>query len=319
MTYAMTTFFTDTRAQLSRLGLPDGDDTAASESRRTFSDGCHFRIEVPTVNSAHAAEVLLAGARCRGFTINRITETRGMYRHTSAELREYVALGHEYGAEILMSVGPRASYDIGGGVQTPEGVRIGYRLRGQEQVVRAVEDVKRGVELGVRGFVVYDEGLLWVLNRLRAAGDLPADIHLKVSAHCGHGNPASAQLLEMLGADSFNPVRDLTVAMIAAIRRAVSIPLDCHVDNPKMSGGFVRTYEAPQFVQVAAPVYLKTGNSALEGHGVSPTPTQLDDILRQVEIVTEFVARHHPQARQSPAGGPAHRAGPTADLLATTR
>ncbi len=89
--------------------------------------------------------------------------------------------------------------------------------------------------------------------------------------------------------------------MIAALRQAVRIPLDCHVDNPRMSGGFIRTYEAPDIVRAAAPVHLKTGNSALDGHGVSPTPAQLDDILRQVEIVTEFLARHYPQARQSGA------------------
>ncbi|MFF6995116.1 peptidase [Streptomyces sp. NPDC008313] len=298
---ATTAFYEQTRAQLARLGLPDGDLECAAGSEGAFADGGHFRIEVPTVNSSRAAETLLAESRRRGFTVNRVTETRGMHRHTAREIAEYVALGREYGAEILMSVGPRASYDIGASVQTPEGSRIGYRLRGQEQIVRAVEDVKRGLDLGVRGFVVYDEGLLWVLGRLRTAGELPGDIHLKVSAHCGQGNPASAQMLEMLGANSFNPVRDLTLPMIAALRRAVTIPLDCHVDNPRMSGGFIRTYEAPDIVRVAAPVYLKTGNSALEGHGVSPTPAQLDDILRQVEIVVEFLGRHYPAARQSTA------------------
>ncbi|MEU0949480.1 peptidase [Streptomyces canus] len=289
-----------TRRQLSDLGLPESDIEPA-DSILTFPDGGHFRIEVPTVNSADAASRLLAESRRRGFTINRITETFGMFRHTADEVRRYVELGSEYGAEILMSVGPRAPYDIGGGVQTPEGMRIGYRLRGQEQVVRAVEDVKRGIDLGVRRFVVYDEGLLWVLSRLRTAGQLPADIHLKVSAHCGHGNCASAQMLEMLGANSFNPVRDLTLPMIGAIRAAISIPIDVHVDNPKLSGGFVRTFDAPEFVRVAAPVYLKTGNSALEGHGLKPTVEQIDDILAQVEIVSEFLDKYRPQACQSPA------------------
>ncbi|WP_256725686.1 U32 family peptidase [Streptomyces sp. IMTB 2501] len=290
-----------TRQQLRELGIPANDDDPP-DSGRTFSDGGNFRIEVPTVNSVEAAARILAESKRRGLTINRITETFGMFRHTADEIRRYVELGQEYGAQILMSVGPRAIYDIGGGAQTPEGARIGYRLRGQEQVVRAVEDVKRGIELGVRGFVVYDEGLLWVLGRLRTAGHLPADLHLKSSAHCGHGNAATAQMLEMLGANSFNPVRDLTLPMIGAIRSAISIPIDIHVDNPRMSGGFVRTYDAPEFVRIAAPVYLKTGNSALEGHGTKPTMAQVDDILAQVEIVSEFIHRHYAQAQQSPAG-----------------
>lgn len=296
----MTTIYDATRSQLHSLGLP-GSDAEPGDSTLAFPDGGHFRIEVPSVNSAMAAEQILTESRRRGFTINRLTETLGMFRHTAAELRHYVELGEQFGVEILLSVGPRAPYDVGGGVQTPEGARNGYRLRGQEQLVRATEDVKRGIDLGARGFVVYDEGLLWVLGRLRAANELPADVRFKASAHCGHGNAASAQLMAMLGADSFNPVRDLTLPMIGALRAALSIPLDIHTDNPRASGGFVRTFDAPEFVRVAAPVYLKSGNSALDGHGLRPTAAQVEEILVQVEIVTEFLARYRPQAHQSPA------------------
>ena len=232
-----------------------------------------------------------------------------MFRHTSREIHEYVELGQQYDAQILMSVGPRANYDIGGSVQTAEGARVGYRLRGQEQIVRALEDVRRAIDLGVRGFVVYDEGLLWVLGRLRKAGDLPDDVHLKVSAHCGHDNGASAQLLEMLGADSFNPVRDLTLPMVGAIRAAIAIPMDLHVDNPRLSGGFVRTYDAPEFVRIAAPVYLKTGNSALEGHGTVPSSQQIDAVVAQVEILAEFLDRHGSGLHQSESAASQGRAG----------
>ncbi|MCO5997991.1 U32 family peptidase [Actinoallomurus rhizosphaericola] len=287
------------------LGLPTGDRDS-EESGQRFPDGCHFRIEVPSVNSVECAARILSESVRRGFTINRLTETLGSYRHTAAQVREYVKLGEEYGVEILMSVGPRATYDIGATVQTRQGVRIGYRLRGQDQVVRALEDVRRAVDLGVRGFVVYDEGLLSVLGELRSSGKLPADLSLKVSAHCGHGNPASARLLERLGADSFNPVRDLTLPMVGALRSSISIPIDIHVDNPHGSGGFVRTFDAPEFVRIAAPVHLKTGNSALDGHGVVPTMDQVESILTQVEIVSEFVDRYLPSARQSPNAKRAH-------------
>ena len=45
-----------------------------------------------------------------------------------------------------------------------EGQRMGYRLRGQDQLLGA-EDVLRAVELGCTSFLVYDEGLLWLLMR----------------------------------------------------------------------------------------------------------------------------------------------------------
>ncbi|MFF7359037.1 peptidase [Streptomyces filipinensis] len=298
-------FFEQSREWLRELGVPDRDpDTNTLVSGGTFADGRHWRFEAPTVNTVQAVETLLCESAKRGFTINRVTETFGLSRHTLGEICDYVALGREHGAQILMSVGPRAIYDIGATVQTQEGVRIGYRLRGQEQLVRALEDVQRAVEAGVRGFILHDEGLLSVLSRLRAAGKIPADTHLKISAHCGLGNGASAQVLERLGADSLNPVRDLTLPIIAALRQSVRIPLDVHVDNTKTSGGFIRTYEAPEFVRVASPVYLKTGSSALAGHSTRATQEQTEGMLRQMEITAEFMARHYPQACQSPAEAP---------------
>ncbi|MEU4345667.1 hypothetical protein AB0H00_31190 [Nocardia sp. NPDC023852] len=293
-------FYGDARGLLAGVGLPGGDpDLGLDDSPRTFPDGGRWRIEVPTVNSADAAESLLSQAQDRGVRINRITETKGMCRHPAEEIRRYVELGRRHGVEVLMSVGPRATTDTSATARTQEGARIGYRLRGGEQLVRALEDVLRGVELGVRGIVVYDEGLLSTLDSLRQRGELPAELHFKVSAHCGHGNPASMRLLETLGANSINPVRDLSLSMLAALRQTVSVPLDVHIDNPSSSGNFIRTYEAPDFARILSPVYLKTGNSALPGHGVSPTAQQIGDMVDQIAIVVEWLARHYPQARQS--------------------
>lgn len=266
-----------------------------------FSQG-GWRIEVPTVNSAEAAAALLAGAAERGLVINRITETEGMFCHTDTDIADYVQLQHTYGVQLLMSIGPRATYDIGASARTPEGARGGNRLRGTDQLAQALAEVQRGLELGVRGFVVYDEGCLKTLGALRAAGELPADTQLKVSAHCGHGNPASMQLLAELGANSINPVRDLPVAALAELRRAVAVPLDIHIDNPKSSGGFRRILDAPAIVAAAAPVYLKTGNGVLDAHGTRPSTNQVLGMLRQVQLVTETMARHAPEWRQSPAG-----------------
>jgi len=155
------------------------------------------------------------------------------------------------------------------------------------------------VDLGCRGVLVYDEGLLWVLAEMRKAGKLPKNIHFKLSAHLGHGNPASFKLLQDLGADSINPVRDLGLEMIAALRQTVKIPLDVHTDNPPASGGFIRVYEAPEMVRVGAPIHLKTGNSVVGGHGQLTTAQNGRDMARQASIVKEFVQRYYPEAVQS--------------------
>ncbi|MEO0925206.1 MAG: peptidase [Cyanobacteria bacterium J06643_13] len=291
-----------TRQYLQTIGFPGEDLGHLPTSSSTFSDRAHFRLEVPTVNSLVAAKSLLQEAEHLGITINRVTETFGIFRHTRTEIADWVKLCQDYGCQLLMSPGPRATYDTGGTVLSAQGARIGYRLRGQEQLIRAIEDLKRAVELGVRGFLIYDEGMLWVVNCMRRDGELPPNVFFKVSAHCGYANPVSVKLMAQLGADSVNPVRDLQLPMIAAIRAAVDIPLDCHTDNPPASGGFIRSYEAPEIVRIAAPVFLKTGNSVLNAHGQLTTAEQGKLMARQASITAEMVNRHYPQAIQSEKG-----------------
>jgi hypothetical protein len=171
-----------------------------------------------------------------------------------------------------------------------------------DQVLRGVEDIKRGYDLGVRGFLIYDEGMLWLVGQMRKDGALPKDIHFKTSAHLGQCNPASLKLLESLGADSVNPVRDLQIPMIAALRQAITVPLDVHTDNPPGSGGFIRVYEAPEIVRVAAPVHCKTGNSVVAGHGQLTSASDGRKMADQATIVVEMVNTYYPELKQSPKG-----------------
>jgi hypothetical protein len=294
--------FEETRKYVKTLGLPEGDLNDLPTSDARFPDGAFYRIEVPTVNSAEAVAALLETSDKNGITINRVTETYGMFRHTRQEIKEYCRLCNDYGAELLMSVGPRATYDTGATVLSPQGVRISYRLRGMEQLLRAVEDVKRGIDLGVRGFLIYDEGMLWLVNQMRKDGELPGEIIFKGSAHLGHCNPASAKVLESLGANSINPVRDLQLPMIAALRAAITTHLDLHTDNPPGSGGFIRVYEAPEIVRVAAPVHLKTGNSVVGAHGQITSARDGKLMADQASIVVEMVSKYYPQATQTKRG-----------------
>ncbi len=296
--------FDETRKFMDKVGLPRGDLYDLPSSTKKFPDGADYRLEVPTVNTAEALKALLEEAEKMDIVINRVDETYGAFRHTLQELKEYVNIAKSYGAELNLSVGPRATYDTSATRLSTQGVRIGYRLRGMEQVVRAVEDVKRIAEVGCRGVLVYDEGLLWVLNELRKAGELPENMHFKLSAHCGHGNPASFKVLQDLGADSINPVRDMTLPMVAALRAAVDIPIDVHTDNPPGSGGFIRVYEAAEMVRIGAPIHLKTGNSVVAGHGQLTSKQDGINMARQACIVKEMVKRYYPQAVQSKAETP---------------
>jgi len=296
--------FQETRDFLEKLGLPKGDLFDLPTSGKTFPDGAHFRLEVPTINSAEALKSLLENAKRQGVNINRVDETYGIFRHTLSEIKEYAKIAHDFGCGLNLSVGPRAPYDTGATVHTSQGVRVAYRLRGMEQVLRAVEDIKRAVECGIRGILIYDEGLLWLVNEMRKADKLPKNMHFKTSAHCGHCNPVSFKVLEGLGADSINPIRDLSLPMLAALRRGTSLPLDLHTDNPPASGGFIRSYEAPEIVRVASPCHLKCGNSAVAGHGQITNAQDGKNMANQAVIIKEMMNRYFPEAIQSEPNQP---------------
>ena len=261
----------ETRNFLESIGQPRGDLYNLPTSEKRFDDGCQYRFEVPGIQGPGVMKTLLEEFDRLGFYIHRVTQTKGIWTLTDAEIVQMVELAKEHQVELILAIGPRATTDTSASVKSPEGVRMGYRLRGQDQIVRAIEDVRRAARLGCRTFLVYDEGCLWALNKGRAAGLLPSDCKFKISAHAGHGNPCSAKLLEEIGADSFNIVRDYQLQHLAAVRAAINIPIDCHTENPESSGGFIRHYEVPEMIRVAAPIYLKTGGSVAKTHSWDST------------------------------------------------
>lgn len=287
-----------TKEFLKKIGIKETFDDFKSYKR--FSDGGQYRFEVPGIQSPKTMDALLKESVKNDIFIHRVTQTRGIMLLSDEEIQQMVDLAKDYGCELFLSVGPRATYDTSATVHTKEGSRIGYRLRGYDNLVYAVEDVKRACEFGVRGILLYDEGLLWVLNKMRENGELPSNVHFKLSAHAGHSNPASAKLLEEQGLDSLNPVRDLQIPMIAAIRNAVEISIDLHTENPKSTGGFIRHYEVPKFIDVAAPVYLKTGGSVAANHNWDTTEKEAIARIKQVMLVKRVIDKYCTQAVASP-------------------
>lgn len=290
----------ETREFLKSIGLPNGDAYDLPTSDERFEDGGQYRFEVPGIQGPKVMEVLLEETDKYGISLHRITQTKGIMMLTDNEIMEMISLSKEAKVDLVLAIGPRATTDTSASVNTPEGARMGYRLRGQEQIVRAVEDVKRAASFGCRTFLVYDEGLLWLLNEMRKASHIPMDCHFKVSAHAGHGNPCSAKLLELIGANSINVVRDIQLQMLASIRQAINIPIDIHTENPKSTGGFIRHYEVPEMIRVAAPIYLKTGGSVAQTHSWDSTTDDAKKRAKQVCLVKRMIDTYYPEAVQSP-------------------
>lgn len=290
----------ETRDYLKNLGLPEGDLYSLPTSEKRFEDGGQYRFEVPGIQGPAPMKALLEQLDEYGIQIHRVTQTKGIMFLTDEEISKMVEYAKKWNVELVLACGPRATTDTSASVKTDEGQRMGYRLRGQEQVVRGIEEIRRGARLGVRGFLIYDEGLLYALNEARKAGFIPADCHFKISAHSGHGNPCSAKVLEMLGANSINPVRDIQLQMLASMRAAVDVPIDIHTENPKSSGGFIRHYEVPEFIRVAAPIYLKTGGSVAANHSYDTTEKEAKQRAKQILLVKRVIDSYYPEAIVSP-------------------
>lgn len=292
----------ETRDFLATLDLPKGDDYSLTQSEKRFGDGGQFRFEVPGIQGPGVMRALLESLDGYGVYIHRVTQTKGIMFLTDDEICQMVELANKWEVELILAIGPRATTDTSASVNTPEGQRMGYRLRGQEQIVRSVEEVKRGARLGCRSFLVYDEGCLWALNEFRKAGKIPADCKFKMSAHTGMANPCSAKLFESIGANSVNPVRDIQLQMVAAIRQSIDIPIDLHTENPASSGGFIRHYEVPDMIKVASPLYLKTGGSVAKSHSWDSSAEDAKKRAKQILLVKRVIDEYYPEAVISPKG-----------------
>jgi len=224
-----------------------------------FPDGAHFRIEIPSVEGPEVLRAVVDQAAAEGVTINRVSQGSGAMLLSAAELTEMAHIGAAHGMEVSLFVGPREEWDVGSLAQSGEGPSRAGLIRGVRQLRYAIDDVLRGVEHGIRGFLVADTGLLEVLAEMQARGEIPASVVWKVSAMLAPSNPVTVYQLERLGASTINVPSDVTLGQLAEMRAATSVPIDLYVEAPSGMGGVVRGQEAADLVAVAAPMYVKFG------------------------------------------------------------
>ena len=297
------------REALEAVGIPPADLTDVPTSPLRFPDGASYRIEISGIERLSTLEALIDEMERQRTVVHRLICTvMGATLLTNGELKAFARLASQKRLEVIMTPGPRPQWDLGRQVATPEGAVSGLRIRGCDNLRYLLSDMLRCVDLGFRGFLVWDEGVLSVVSELRDKGVFPKDTVFKVSIFAGHANPAGARLLERLGADTFNPVVDLTLPMLAAIRKVVKIPLDLHVYLFDSFGGQNRMWETPELARVAAPCYFKIEPGPSVGTLYKPWvgPDALAYLARekvkQGKIIQEMVADAHPELKCSELG-----------------
>ncbi|MBO8173332.1 MAG: U32 family peptidase [Bacillaceae bacterium] len=300
----------ESRKLLEKLGFPSGDLYDLPTSAKRFPDGAQYRIELPSVEGPRALETTLEEIDRYGLTIHRVSQGSGIMLQTDEEIKEMCQMAAQSGMELSLFVGPRGTWDISAQPFTSAGKAVGLRHEGADQLVYAMEDLKRGAELGLRGALVADEGLLQLTKAMKQSGQLPENFVVKVSVQMGASNPVSVRLMQELGANTYNVPTALTLPKLAAIRQAIDIPIDLYVEVPDNFGGFIRYYEIPELIRVLSPVYIKFG---LRNHpdvypsGKQWEKTNLDLVKERVHraaLGIQMIERYYPEAKTSQPGAP---------------
>ena len=297
-------------ALMEKKGIPGRDLYSLPSSGGSFPDGAHYRFEIAGVERASTMEAMIDEARKRKITIHRAIATVGGSTYCDfAELKAMAQIARNEKIEVIMTVGHRKGWDVGAKESAAsEGCMQGFRLRGSDQISYWIADMMRNIEAGFRGFLVYDEGVLFIVHHMRQEGLIPKETIFKFSVFGGYCSAAGAKIVQSLGADTMNPSSDVSLPILAGIRKAVAMPLDVYISVVDSFGGMFRAYEAPEIARVASPCYFKFEPGTSERDIYKPWVTEgwhqdfVREKVKMVAIVEEIMKSHAPHLKTSAKG-----------------
>ena len=295
---------------MEKEGIPGRDGYDLPTSEKMFPDGANYRIEVAGVERASTMEAMIDEARKRNITVHRVIATVGGSTYCDfEELKAMAQMAYEEKIEVVMTVGHRKAWDPGSKESaTYEGMMQGFRLRGSDNISYHIADMMRNIEAGFRGFLVYDEGVLFIINKMRQEGFIPQETIFKFSVFGGYCSAAGAKVIESMGINSMNPLSDVSLPILASIRKAVDIPLDIYVIIVDAFGGMFRAYEAPEIARVASPCYFKIEPGTSEADIYKPWVEEawhqnhIRQKIKMASIIQEIMERHAPELKTSEKG-----------------
>jgi hypothetical protein len=288
---------TDTRAFLAARGLPPGDLRDLPDSAKRFPDGAQYRVEIPSTEGPRCLEAVLEEAERLDVLVHRVSQGSGAFLLTDAELDEYARMAAAARVEVSIFAQPFAAWTVSATARARSGGVVAGSVHGQDGIVHALDDIRRSAAHGFRSVLISDVGLLAAFGEARRDGLVPADMQAKVSVMLPVANPMTARVLVDLGADTLNLVTDLSPAQMAAIRAVTDAPLDVYIESTDDMGGFLRHYELPEIIRVAAPVYVKLGLA--NAPGLYPAGTHLEatavalsrERVRRARLALELLER----------------------------
>ena len=111
-----------------------------------------------------------------------------------------------------------------------------------------------------------------------------------------------------MGANSVNPTSDVSLPILASMRKAINIPIDIYMFITDTEGGMFRVYEAPEVARIASPCYFKIEPGSSQGDIYKPWVSEswhqefMREKVKEASIFQEIMERHAPQLKLSGKG-----------------
>jgi len=296
------------REFMEKMGIPGRSLYDLPTSGKTFPDGAHWRIEISGVERASTMEAMIKEANKRDVTIHRaITTVQGSTLVDFEELKAIAQMGRDEKIEVISVLGPRKAWDAGAKIVT-DAALMEFRLRGSDNISYWLADMMRSMEAGFKAFLLTDEAVLTIVNQMREEEFIPKDLMFKWSAIGGCCSGALAKVIEKMGANSINPTADVSLPILAEMRKAINITIDVYMYITDSEGGAYRIYDAPEIARISSPCYFKIepGTDFTEIYKPWVQESWQAEFIREkvkeATIFQEIMERHAPQLKLSKKG-----------------
>lgn len=266
------------------------DYTSLNKSTDTFSDGSHYGVSVLAFNTATEINSFIALAVQDGVSLNALACTRGAFFLEDDEIKEMVRLCAEQDIDLQMGLSCRAEFDSKSAFRkSHSGLIQARRVDNLDAITHSVEEVFRLETLGVTNVIIYDLGILTLLNQLRIKGFF-SGMSFLMSSHNNCANYLIAKLFEEQGANYIVFPPDIKLPMLQMIKKMNLnlIPL-VSIDIYGERGGFIRINEAPLIVATSSPVFLKFGASVRTNPYHDLSNKEMLSILKLIRATTSKI------------------------------
>jgi len=111
-----------------------------------------------------------------------------------------------------------------------------------------------------------------------------------------------------MGANSANPTSDVSLPILASMRKAVDIPIDIYMFITDAEGGMFRVYDSPEVARVTSPCYFKIEPGTSQADIYKPWVSEgwhaqfMREKVKEAAIIKEIMERHAPGLKLSDKG-----------------